>query len=202
MTRRTAPARLRPGDAGVTLIELAVVLTIVLILAAVAVPATATAIDAGRVRQAATFVTAKFRLSRHQAIFGGRNVGIVFDQVDGEWAFRLCQDGNDNGMRRADIDAGVDACIEGPHRMRDLFPDVSVALDPTIPDPAGATGSDDPVRFGVSDLASFSSNGTCTSGTLYLRSAQGTQYAIRVAGITGRTRLLRFDPASGDWFQW
>ena len=188
----------RHAEAGATLLELVFVLGLLVSLSALSVPMAAAAIDRGRVRQAATFVSSRFRLARHQAIFGGRSIGIVFDQIAGRWTFRVCTDGNGNGIRRAELES-VDRCHEGPHEMQALFPTVAVAKDPAIPDPGGAAGSADAVRFGVSDMISFSSNGSCTPGSLYLRSPQGTQYAVRIAGATGRLRLLRFDPVSGQW---
>jgi len=48
-------------------------------------------------------------------------------------------------------------------------------------------------------MASFSAAGTSTAGSLWLQSAGGTQYMVRVAGITGRVRILRFDIGSGEW---
>ena len=49
----------------------------------------------------------------------------------------------------------------------------------------------------MSDILSFSTAGTCTAGTLFLRSSQGTQYAVRISNVTTRTRLLRYE--AGRW---
>ena len=61
--------------------------------------------------------------------------------------------------------------------------------------PAGA----DPVQLGVADTLTFSPLGTATSGTIYLRSREGRQYAVRVLGATGRTRVLEFRPETASW---
>jgi type II secretory pathway pseudopilin PulG len=194
------PRRLARSDRGATLVELLVAVVLVVVLTAMSVPITRSAVDAGRVRHAAGFVASRFRLARHQAIFGGRSVGVVFDVVAGQWTLRVCHDGNGNGIRRAEIvPGGSDPCVDGPHGMSDMFPTVRVAVDPTLSGPAGEPGSADPVRFGRSDLISFSPDGSCTAGSLYLRSPDGVQYAVRVAGINGRLRVLRYDPASGTW---
>ena len=55
------------------------------------------------------------------------------------------------------------------------------------------------VRFGASQIASFSPEGSCTAGTLYLRSLRGLQYAVRLGNVTGRTRILRYDAAARRW---
>lgn len=190
------------GAGGVTLVELLIVMALLVGLATISVPMTSAAIDAGRVRQAGRFVASRFRLARHQAIFGGRSVGVVFDQAGGQWTLRVCVDGNGNGIRRAELGAGPDRCVDGPHGMDELYPTVAIAVDPAIRGPAGEPGSADPVRFGRSDLISFSPDGSCTPGSLYLRSPQGTQYAVRVAGATGRVRLLRYDAPAAVWRDW
>ena len=56
-----------------------------------------------------------------------------------------------------------------------------------------------PVRFGSSDMVSCSPLGTCTSGSLFLRSAKGVQYAVRMAGVTGRLRILVYDTGTRAW---
>jgi len=48
---------------------------------------------------------------------------------------------------------------------------------------------------------SFSPMGSASSRTLYLRGADGSQYAVRVLGATGRTRVLRYVNASRTWIE-
>jgi prepilin-type N-terminal cleavage/methylation domain-containing protein len=187
------------GDQGLTIVEVLVVAAIVAVVAGISVPVTAAAIDAGRARQAASFMATRFRLARQLAVNASVNVGIVFDLFGGEWTFRVCRDGSNDGVHRADIANGDDPCTDGPYRMSELFPGVDVAIDPTLRGPSGEAPNPDPVRFGRSDLASFSPSGTCTAGSLYLRSRGQVQYAVRLAGVTGRTRVLRYDAASQTW---
>jgi type II secretory pathway pseudopilin PulG len=197
LTSAAAPAS--TGDRGLTIVEVVFVMAIVMLIAGISVPVTASAIDQGRVRQAASFMATRFRLARQTAVNSSVNVGIVFDLVGGEWTFRVCRDGSNDGVHRADIAKGDDPCTEGPYRLGDLFPGVDVAIDPTLRGPSGEAPNPDPVRFGRSDLASFSPSGTCTAGSLYLRSRGQVQYAVRLAGVTGRTRVLRYDTASQTW---
>ena len=200
MSRAAAGARRRwQAAGGFTMIELLVVLAIAAIVLAIAAPLTANVKDASRVRHAAGFAATRFRAARQQAVAQERSVALVFDLVGADWTFRVCADGNGNGVRRAEIGTGTDDCAEGPYLFSALYPTVEVAVDPALPGPDGTEGTSDPVKFGVSDIASFSPTGSCTAGSLYLRSAHGTQYAIRVSGITGRTRILRFDPATSTW---
>jgi len=187
------------AEQGATLVEALLVLGVAATLVSLSLPLTASVVDASRVRQAAGFVATRLRLARQQAITRSAAVGVVFDQQDGQWSFRVCVDGSGNGLRRAELDSGVDQCLEGPHQLSQLFPDVGVDVDPTLRGPDNEPGSADAVRFGRSDIASFSPAGTGTAGSLLLRSRGGLQYMVRVAGITGRTRVLRFEDAAGEW---
>jgi type II secretory pathway pseudopilin PulG len=198
----TAPAgrrALRGLPAGATLVELVLTLGLLVTITALSTPVLAASIDAGRVRQAAQFLAAQCRGARMEAITRTAAIALVFDLVDGRWRMRRCRDGNGNGVRRTEITRGRDTCPDGSVEVGELFFGVHIATDATLPDPDGGVGSADPVRFGAGDLASFTPLGTATAGTVYLRSAAGLQYAIRIAGATGRTRVLRFDASSKRW---
>ena len=187
----------RSRDAGATLIELLIAMIVVVALGAISLPRAAIVVDAGRARQAAVCVGSRFRLARQQAVTLGKNVGVVFDFAAGRWLLRVCRDGTGDGLRRADIQSGSDPCPEGPHSLGDMFPGVDIGVDPQLRGPAGEPGSADPVRFGSSDLVSFSPIGSCTAGSLFLRSRGGAQYAVRIAGVTGRLRVLWHESVSG-----
>lgn len=179
--------------------ELVLVSGLVLMTAAIAMPATSTARDEGRARQAAAFAAARLREAKHQAVSRSASAGLVFDLVDGRWMFRLCVDGNANGLRRSDLRDGRDSCVDGAVDLATLFPGAAVQADGAVRGPDGDPPSTDPVRFGTSSIASFSPAGSCTAGSLFVRSARGTQYVVRIAGVTGRLRILRYDAASAAW---
>ena len=187
------------GAVGASLVELVLVLALVGTGAGTALPFAARSIDAGRARQAAAYVAAEFRRARQQAAARTRSVAIVFDAAGSTWTFRLCADGNGNGVRRAELLSGTDPCFEGPYDLTALFPGVAIAIDPTLPSPDGGPGKNDPVQLGTSNLASFSANGTSSSGTVFVRSAGGEQYGVRVAGTTTRTRVVYFDTGGHRW---
>ena len=182
-----------------SLIDLVLALGIVATLAGMVAPMAASTVDSSRARQAAGFAAAEFRLAKQQAIARTASTGLVFDLLGGRWSFRVCVDKNGNGLRRSELTNGPDLCIEGPFDVAAMFPGVQIAVDGTIPGPYGEPPSPDPVRFGSSDLASFSPAGSCTAGSLYVRSARGAQYAVRIAGVTGRLRVLRYDVPTATW---
>lgn len=187
------------GDHGTSFVEVVLTLALLLVLLSSSLLATTRVREEGRVRAAASAMAGRFRWARHDAIRRSASVAVVFDNTARGWAFRMCRDGNGNGVRRADMASGVDACEEAAVVIADTFPGVVVGVDADAPGPDGDPSSADPVRFGRSNLASFSTDGTCTSGTLFLRSASGVAFAVRLAGVTGRTRLLRYDTAGRRW---
>ena len=198
--RRTVRTVCASSAIGVALLDVLVTLAIVSVLLGLSVPATAAVTDASRARHAAGFLSSRFRLARQEAVARGVNVGVVFDLVGGTWSLRVCRDGTGNGLRRADIQSGADPCVEGPHNLGVLFAGLDIAVDASLRGPAGEPPSSDPVRFGSANLVSFSPLGSCTSGSLYLRSRMGDQYAVRVTGVTGRIRVLRYERGPG-WLE-
>jgi prepilin-type N-terminal cleavage/methylation domain-containing protein len=192
-------ARAGHGSTGASLPELLIVLAVIGIAGAIAVPATVTATDEAHVRQAAAYLAGRLRLARQDAVFHTASTGLLFDLGQGRWTFRVCVDGNGNGLRRSEVTHGTDRCVEDPIDLATQFSGVSIAVDPTLRGPDNEPGSPDPVRLGASNLASFSPTGTCTAGSIYLRSARGEQYVVRVAGVNGRTRVLKYDRGQRAW---
>jgi prepilin-type N-terminal cleavage/methylation domain-containing protein len=189
----------RGGDTGFSLVELLFAAAVVSLTAAIAAPGTMAVVDGNRVRQAAAFAAARLRLAKQQAVSRSAYTALTFDQIGGRWTFSVCVDGNGNGFRRGEVTTGKDKCVEGPYDIGQLFPGVDVSVDGTIRGPDGDAPSTDAVRFGSSNLASFSPSGSCTAGSLFLRSARGVQFVVRIAGATGRLRVLRYDAPARVW---
>ncbi len=79
------------------------------------------------------------------------------------------------------------------------FPGTMIGLHAGVPDVDGdRSTTTDGVRIGSSRILTLGPDGTATSGTLYVRGRRG-QFAVRILGVTGRTRVLRFHPATGQW---
>ncbi len=111
------------------------------------------------------------------------------------------EDGNGNGVKNAEIAAGVDHATAPP---RPVFRErgARLAIVNTIPttDEAGTLSADDaPVRFGVSPLIVFTPRRTASSGSIYVAGPDDRQYAIRVLGTTQRWRLLCLDEQAFTW---
>jgi Tfp pilus assembly protein FimT len=161
------------------------------ILAAIAIPQTMAGIERSRTLSAARYLATRLALARTQAVAHSANVALVFVADAGTYTVAAYGDGNGNGVRSRDIAAGIDPLVEAPVRFSDLFPQVSLLLN----DPAEAPAPE------ASVLMSFSPLGTASSRTLYVRGRDHSQYAVRVLGATGRTRLLRYVDATRQWVE-
>ena len=110
-------------------------------------------------------------------------------------------DGNANSLSACpDIQRGVDRTLTEPDQLGSHFQDVVFGILDGVPDADGqpANGSDG-VRVGVSKLLAMNPDGTSSSGTLYLHGRERAQYAVRVLGVTGRVRVLKYDLGRRRW---
>jgi prepilin-type N-terminal cleavage/methylation domain-containing protein len=176
---------------GYSLIELLFAAAVMATVAAIAVPQAFAFLDRARAVSAARFLASRIAVARSQAVMRSRHVALRFDEGDAGITFRMFSDGNRNGVRNADIAADIDPALGPAVRLADLYQGVAIAVAP----PAGM----DPVRFGASNLLSFTPLGTSTSGSVFVRGRDGSQFAIRVLGSTGRARIQRFVERSRTW---
>jgi hypothetical protein len=189
----------RPSAAGFTLVEVLFAAAVAAALAGVALPLTNSAIDDLRTLAAARYIAGRIVHGRVEAIKRSTSVALRFELSAPDYMFTPYADGNGNGVRAADIYRGVDPPVGVPHQLGDNFAGVRFGLLPGLPDVDGdAGGGLDGVRIGSARILTMSPNGTATSGTLYLQGRRA-QYAVRVLGATGRTRVLKYDTGAGTW---
>jgi hypothetical protein len=135
-------------------------------------------------------------MARSHAVMRSASVALRFDEGTGASGsaitFQMFMDGNRNGLRSSDIAAGIDKPVEGPVNLSDLFPGTAIGL-------AADVGGTDPVQIGSTNLLSFTPVGTSTSGSVYVRGRDGSQYAVRVLGATARARVQRYVQPTRAW---
>jgi prepilin-type N-terminal cleavage/methylation domain-containing protein len=192
---------LNPSEHGYSLIESMFVVALVAILGSVASAQFFVALDEFRVVGAVRHVSARLQMARMASVARLTNVAVRFTRSGSSYVFAVYEDGNENGVLTRDIQLGIDRQVQPPERLPDNFVGVDFGVLPNLPsvDPSGSPPGSDPIRLGSSDMVSFTALGTSTSGTLYVRNRRHGQYAVRIFGETGKTRLLKFDARRGLW---
>jgi prepilin-type N-terminal cleavage/methylation domain-containing protein len=190
---------------GYTLAELLAVLAIVAMAVAVALPAAAMLRDGGRAAAGARAMATILSSQRWKSVAGHRVRGLQFRKVGNGWSWREVADGNGNGLRTAEITRGIDPVLTQDDALERRVPDVTLGFPPGGPYPEAPPGTetlnvgDDPVRFGRSDLVSFSPVGSASSGTLYVTDGRRGLFAVVLFGPTARLRVWRFRPEERRW---
>jgi hypothetical protein len=180
------------GPGGFGVLDLVFSCLAICVICAVAIPHTVSTIDRSRALAATRYLAGRMALARAQAVSRSTTIALRFTATGTGFGIGVVEDGNRNGIRTHEIDLEVDRQIEAPVMLSDLFPGVDIGLTPQVP------GSD-PVQLGGSNILSFTAHGTASSGSVYVRGRDGTQWVVRVLGATARTRVLRFVPLSGEW---
>jgi hypothetical protein len=180
--------------------------TVALIIAisGIAVPSVLSALDASRTWGAAHYLAARLNQARSEAVKRSVFVALKVEPADTGYRYTFYADGNRNGVLTRDIARNVDVPIGLPERLDQKFGGVTFGILPgvsAIDDATPLVAGSDPVRFGQGNLVSFNPNGSATAGTFYIRGQRRQQLAVRVLGVTGRVRVLRYDFGSARWVQ-
>jgi type II secretory pathway pseudopilin PulG len=185
---------------GYSLIELLFVLSTAATVGAIAVPAFLPAIDEYRTAGAVRYISTRIQRTRMEAASRSTNAAMQFVQAGTGYSFGIYIDGNDDGVRTADITNGIDRRLGAIEQLPDNYAGVDFGLLPDLPpvDPGGPPPGTDPIKLGSSTLLSYSSIGSSSAGSVYIRGRK-VQYVIRILGDTGRTRVLKFDPHARSW---
>jgi prepilin-type N-terminal cleavage/methylation domain-containing protein len=193
------PGRCRRGF---SILELLFALAIAGTLTAVAVPQGLRTLDDFRAQAAARHLAARIAAARIEAVKRSRAFGFRFMPGAPDYLVVAVADGNGNGLRTSEIQHGTDRTLGEPERIGTRFTGVAFGIHEDVPDADGRLGhGGDGVRVGTSRLLSMAPDGSSTSGTLYLRGRDRSQYAVRVLGATGRVRVLKFDPIRAAWVE-
>jgi type II secretory pathway pseudopilin PulG len=207
MLRTTAggpgPNRAGAGGAqpGYSLLELLVAAQLIVILSTIAVAFATARLDQSRTAGAAWYVSGRLALARMESARRSAYVALRFLDNGGGYTFAGYVDGNRNGVRSRDIAAGIDRQLGLAEPLEERFPGVTFGICEGVTgvEPGDSLEGGNPIRIGGSGLLSFSPDGSATSGTVYVRGRGASQYAVRVLGATGRTRVLRYDFQNRRW---
>ena len=167
-------------------------------------PALLAALSRGRVAAAARDLQQELARLRSNAIASHRSVAMRLTWSQGRYVYAFYADGDGDGVRSDDIASGRDPVLAPARDLASRYEGVDFGLlDLAIPEvpPGGAplAPGADPVRFGRSDIITFSPGGTSSSGTLYVSDGRDTVVAVVLYGGTGRIRIWSYRRERARW---
>lgn len=165
---------------------------------AIAIPSFLSGLDDLRSRAAARYVSSRFFDARMEAVKRSTKVACRFMPDGDDYTLGTYRDGNGNGVLSADIARGVDSEVAAPVRLSALFGGVRFGIAAGVPLIDGGFATS-PIRVSGGALVTFGPDGTASTGSVYMRGAREAQYAVRVFGITGRTRVFKYVRGTGAW---
>ncbi len=194
-----------PGR-GFTVVELLLVLAILGLMAAIAWPRIHMWAGYVRVRLAAGEVAGALAEARLSAIKHSAKVALRFETAeDGAVTMTLYRDTDGDGVLSRDIRRGTDRVAKEQRRLQGFderihfgFPYGEAPRDISRPS-RRITRLRDPIRFNRSDMASFSSLGTATPGTVYLTDGLKALIAVRVNNRSGMISIWSYDKDEETW---
>ena len=186
---------------GYSLLEIVFVAGLGTTLTAISVPQILTGLDDYRAAGAAHYIATRLQRTRMEAVMRSTHVALQFTAVGTSYSYAEYIDGNRNGVLAQEIQDGVDRLVHAPERLSQQFSGVDFGTLPDLPaiDPGGTPPGDDPIRLGKANSVSFSPLGAATAGTIYIRGRGGAQYAVRIFGATGKTRIVKFERRARRW---
>jgi hypothetical protein len=194
---------MRASQRGVSLAETAAVLCILGLVFAMSVPALSEILAQESLGTAAREVAAILTAARARAVFQGAEVGVKWVANAGDLVLSVFQDGNGDGVTTADIQKGVDRLVAGPYWLGSRYPGVTFSFVPGMngADPGDAPIGDlsDPIRFGKSNICSFSPVGHASPGTVYLSNRKSRQAAVRVSPTTAKIQIWTWHGKKLKW---
>jgi prepilin-type N-terminal cleavage/methylation domain-containing protein len=192
------------GEGGVTLIELAVVMAIVGIMALFVAPAIGTWVENFRIKQAAREMSSDFQFAKMKAISLGRFCSVVFnEEIAGtQYAYVVFPD-YDKDLVLDTADAGdLDGDGDQENETNDIFKLVlltrNVAFDSSRGGGDGITilhnGNGQPaIAFNGHGLPKRA-GGAFGAGTVYLKNTQSDKGRKVVISRAGRIRIEAYQP--------
>lgn len=190
---------------GMTLSELLTTLAILSLTAGLSSAAVHAFAGMSTLRAASQEVASVFSQARGRALFRNIYSGVKWTSLGGDLTLEIHDDGDGDGVRNDDIASGVDPLVFGPVSVKSRWPKVTVGFIPGFlaRDPKGNPVGDlsDPIRFGRSDIASFSPVGDCSPGSVWLGDGRSRQALVRLTPGSATIGIYEWVASRRTWLR-
>ena len=198
------PADVTDRQCGRSLVGLLVVLCVTAMIIVAGIPTLTEARRAAALREASGRLWGMLVRCRAHAIMRRRATALVFERTDaGMWRCFVAEDGDGDGLRRADLQSGRDRVIGEVLHLEGHTAGLGILVDQRVPDPSGRgwLGGDlgDPVRAGRGDIITFTPRSTATPSSIYLTDYHDRMRVLRITPGTGRVYGLVW---RAGWRRW
>ncbi len=190
---------------GMNLLEATTGLFIVTLAMAVSMPTLSDLLSQFMLRQACWDISTLLHQAAYRAVTFRKDVGVRWVAIAGDVTLTGYEDGNGNGVLSEDIRRGIDTVVFGPISMKGRYPSISFSfipgfsgLDPNR-EPIGDTS--DPIRFGRSNISTFSAIGHASPGSVYLSDTKKRQAIVRITPGSGKIQAYEWLEASRSWLK-
>ena len=179
----------QPNDSGLSLLELILLVSILLLLVAIAVPQMTRYLEFYQLDSGTQGLTSNLEIARYTAISGRKTVVVQFNRVNASYS--LFEDKNDNGnLEPGERNLGIYQLPEHVQFKGDGL--LGPPSDPSSP-------VTDPITFN-GDRVVFNALGKINGGigTVYLENDLGDSSAVSF-NIASRIKVYRWDKSTKVW---
>jgi len=166
------------------MLELIVVIAIMVVMAAIAIPAFSVWLPNYRLKSAARDLYSNLQLAKMGAVKQNTSWAVLFDQGINPGRYYIVSDQGANGAWDSASPPGDDTVEKTVDLIR--YEDVDFGHGTVSTDIAGNPFSaGDDVVYGASDAVVFNARGTCNGGYVYLANQKNTTYGTgtRTSGV-------------------